>query len=149
MDNVLQVVRILVLLSIVAFAHKLGYFGVLGGMAFTEFVGMIFMLFALARTFHLFHVNSLLPNTARLATAAILILGAGAIAAQIPFLGSLHGRLLATVKLSEAGLGCLIVGWPVLVRTGSITATEGRALFSSFLARKRVPMPALAHTAAK
>jgi O-antigen/teichoic acid export membrane protein len=149
MDNVLQVVRSLVLLSIVVFAHRLGYFGVLAGMAFTEFVGMVFMLFALTRTFHLFYAKSLLPNAIKLMTAAILILGAGVIAARIPLPGGLSGRLLATMKLGEACLGCLIVAWPVLVRTGSVTATEGRALFSAFLVKRQNPTPALAHTAAK
>jgi O-antigen/teichoic acid export membrane protein len=149
MDNVLQVVRTLVLLSIVAFAHRLGYFGVLAGMAFTEFVGMIFMLFALTHTFHLFTARSLLPNTMKLMTAAVLILGAGAIASQVPLPANLSGRLLATVRLGAVCLGCLTVAWPVLLRTGSITATEGRALFGVLLRNRRNPTPALAHTAAK
>jgi O-antigen/teichoic acid export membrane protein len=144
MDNVLQVVRSLVLLSIVAFAHRLGYFGVLAGMAFTEFVGMAFMVFALTRTFPMFRAKSLLPDAAKLVIAAILILGAGVIASLIPLPGSVHGRLLATLRLGEACLGCALVAWPVLVRTGSVTGREGRALFSSFLAKRRDPTPALA-----
>lgn len=133
LDNIRQVLRILVILAIVVFAHSLGFYGVLAGMALAELVGMLFMLFALTHTFHLFRAKSLLPDLARLTTAAALILGVGVIASYIPLPGDIGGRLSATLKLVEIGLACLLVAWPSLLRTGAVTKAEGRALFGAFL----------------
>jgi O-antigen/teichoic acid export membrane protein len=149
MDNVLQVLRSLIMLSIVVFAHNLGFYGVLGGMAFTELVAMLVMVFTLTKTFDLFHAKSLLPDAGRLMTAALLILGAGFLAAHIPLPADLSGRMLATLKLVEICLGCLLVAWPSLVRTGAITPVEGRALFGALLPRRNQPAAALAQSASK
>jgi hypothetical protein len=64
--------------------------------------------------------------------AAMLIFIVGLAAFYIPLPGDQTGRRYATLKLAEAGLACLIVAWPLLVRTGSVTAAEKRALFASF-----------------
>jgi len=136
LDNIRQVLRILVILGIVAFAHRLGFYGVLAGMALAELVGMLFMMFALTHTFQLFRAKSLLPDAVRLTSAAALILGVGAIASYIPLPGDLGGRLSATLKLVEIGLACLLVAWPSLLRTGAVTRAEGRALFGAFLPRR-------------
>lgn len=136
LDNIRQVLRILVVLTIVAFAHRLGFYGVLAGMVLAELIGMLFMLFALTHTFQLFRAKSLLPDALRLIVAAILILGVGAIASYIPLPGDLGGRLSATVKLIEIVLACLLVAWPSLVRTGAVTAADGRALFGALLPRR-------------
>ena len=133
LDNIRQVLRIAVILMVVALAHKLGFYGVLGGMALAELAGMVFMVFALAHTFPLFRAKSLLPDAARLTTAAAVILGAGEVASYIPLPGDLGGRLFATLKLAEVGLACLLVAWPSLLVTGAVTAAEGRALFGAFL----------------
>lgn len=136
LDNIRQVLRIVVILAIVVFAHRLGFYGVLAGMALAELVGTIFMLFALTHTFHLFRAKSLLPDAARLTIAAILILGFGALASYIPLPGDLGGRLSATLKLIEIGLACLLVAWPSLIQTGAVTPADGRALFGAFLPRR-------------
>jgi O-antigen/teichoic acid export membrane protein len=135
LDNVRQILRILILLVIVAFAPKLGFHGVLVGTALSEFLGMLFMLFALTHTFHLFRAKSLLPDAARLTSAAVLILGFGAIAWYLPLPGDPGGRLAATLKLAEVGLACLLIAWPTLLGTGAVTRAEGRALFGAFLPR--------------
>ena len=136
LDNIRQILRILVILTIVEFSHRLGFYGVLVGMALAELVGMLFMLFALTHTFHLFRAKSLLPDTVRLTVAAVLILGVGTIASYVPLPGDLGGRLSATLKLAEIGLACLLVAWPFLLQTGAITSDEGRALFGSILPRR-------------
>ena len=136
MDNIRQVLRILVILGIVAFSRQLGFYGVLAGMALAELVGMLFMLFALTHTFHLFRAKCLLPDAGRLSLATMLILGVGAVASYIPLPGDLDGRLSATLKLAEIGLACLLVAWPSLLRTGAVTRAEGRALFGALLPRR-------------
>ena len=136
LDNVRQVLRILIILAIVVFAHKLGFYGVLAGMALAELVGMVFMIFALTHTFHLFRAKSLLPDAFRLTAAAGVILGAGAIASLIPIPVDFGGRVSAALKLGEIGLACLLVAWPSLIRTGAVTRDEGRALFGALLPRR-------------
>ena len=131
-DNLRQVLRILIILTIVAFARQLGFYGVLGGLAASECAGMLFMVFALIRTFHLFRAKALLPDMVRLSAAAILMLGAGALVSQVPLPIELNGRLGATVKLVEILGGCALVAWPVLAQTGAVTAAEGTALLHAF-----------------
>jgi O-antigen/teichoic acid export membrane protein len=136
LDNIRQALRILVILFTVVFARKLGFYGVLGGMATAELLGMIFMLFALTHTFPLFRAKSLLPDAARSIMAAGVILGAGALASYIPIPVDMGGRAFATLKLAEIGLVCLLAAWPTLLYTRSVTAAEGRALFGAFLSKR-------------
>lgn len=133
LDNLRQVLRIAVIAAIVVFAHQLGFYGVLAGTALAEFAGMLLMVFALTHTFHLFQAKSLLPDAARLIAAVAVILTVGAIASYIPLPGDPKGRLLATLKLAEIGLACLLIAWPSLLRTGAVTRDEGRALFGAFI----------------
>jgi O-antigen/teichoic acid export membrane protein len=132
LDNIRQVLRIVIIIGVVGLAPKLGFVGVLSGLAGCEFAGMLFMLFALGKTFDVFRAKVVLPGTARLSLAAVLIFAAGVAASYIPLPGYQASRLFATLKLAEAGLACLIVAWPLLVRTGSVTAAEKQALFTSF-----------------
>jgi O-antigen/teichoic acid export membrane protein len=132
LDNVRQVLRIVFVIGVVALAPKLGFVGVLVGLACCELVGMLFMLYALAKTFDVFRAKVVLPGTVRLSVAAVLIFAAGVAASYIPLPGYQATRLFATLKLAEAALACIIVAWPLLVRTGSVTAAEKQALFTSF-----------------
>jgi O-antigen/teichoic acid export membrane protein len=149
LDNVVQVLRTICLIAVVASSHVLGFRGVLAGMVLTEFVGMSVMLFALTRTFDLFQAKSLLPDTLRVVAAATLILGMGALVSYIPLPLHIEGRFAATLKLFEICLACAIVGLPALACTGSVTRAEGRALFSGFIPKSRNTTPALAHHAAE
>jgi len=144
LDNVLQVLRSLVLIGIVAFSRTLGFHGVLVGMVFTEFFGMSFMLVALTRTFDSFKAKSLWPDALRLIAATALIVGAGVLASHVPLPMEVSERLTATLRLVEICLGCLLAAWPVLVLTGSVTPSESRALFSAFLPKRPATQPALA-----
>jgi O-antigen/teichoic acid export membrane protein len=147
LDNVRQVLRIIIILVVALFAPKLGFYGVLAGLAFAEMAGMIFMMFALTETFHLFRTKMLITDTVRLTAAAIAVIGAGFIASHVPLPGNSGGRLYATLRLAEVLLACLIVAWPSLRLTGSITAAEGAALFGAFLRRARHSAAPLAQEA--
>jgi O-antigen/teichoic acid export membrane protein len=136
LDNIRQALRILVILFTVVFARKLGFYGVLGGMATAELLGMIFMLFALTHTFPLFRAKSLLPDAARSIIAAGVILGVGALASYIPIPVDMGGRAFATLKMAEIGLACVLAAWPTMLYTRSVTAAEGRALFGAFLSKR-------------
>jgi hypothetical protein len=102
------------------------------GLAVCEMAGMFFMLYALARTFEVFRAKVVLPGAVRLFVAAVLIFVAGVAASYIPLPGYQASRLFATLKLAEAGLACLLVAWPLLLRTGSVTDAEKQALYTSF-----------------
>jgi O-antigen/teichoic acid export membrane protein len=132
LDNIRQVLRIVIIVVVVALAPRLGFVGVLSGLAGCEFAGMLFMLFALGKTFDVFRAKVVLPGTIRLCLAALLIFAAGVAASYIPLPGYQASRLFATLKLAEASLACLIVAWPLLVRTGSVTSAEKQALLTSF-----------------
>jgi hypothetical protein len=136
MDNIRQVLRIVILASIAVFAHRLGFNGVLAGMAVAELAGVLFMLVALTRTFHSFHAKMLVPDAMKLTAASALILASGVLAAQIPFPGISSARLLATLRLGEVSLACLLTAWPALVFTRSISGLEWKAFMGVFLSRR-------------
>ena len=149
LDNVRQVMRIAIILLVVFFAHRLGFFGVLAGLAFAELSGMIFMLFALARTFLHFKIKALLPDALRMTIAATIILGAGVVASYIPLPARLGGQTLAVVKLAVIATACALAAWPSLTKTGSLSSSESHALFGSLFRRKSAPATELATTPGK
>ena len=136
LDNVRQVLRLVVIFLVGIFAHQLGFYGVLAGLAAAELVGMVFMLFALTKTFHEFRAKSLLPDSVKLVIATALILAAGVVASHLPIPPGFNARMSATFKLGAASLGCLFAAWPVLLVTKSVTTSEGRALLGVFLPKR-------------
>jgi O-antigen/teichoic acid export membrane protein len=133
MDNIRQVLRIAILVSIAVFAHRLGFTGVLIGLAGAELAGVLFMLFALTRTFHSFRAKTVIPDALRLTAATTLVLAAGAVAAQIPPPTVSNLRIFATLRLGEVSLACLLMSWPALLLTKSVTGVEWKAFRGIFL----------------
>lgn len=132
LDNIRQVLRISAIAIVVWLAPRLGFIGVMSGLAICELSGMVFSFYALGRTFAVFRARIVLPGVARLSVAAALILSAGLMAFYIPLPGYEPTRLFAIWRLALTTFACLIVAWPLLVGTGSVTAAEKQALFSSF-----------------
>lgn len=128
LDNIRQGLRIVVLLSIVAFAHNLGFYHVLAGLAVTEFVGMVFMLFAVGQTFQAFHPKDLIGDALRLTSATACVLLVGTVAMLIPLPHISSARLLTALDLCKVALACLLAACPALWLTKSLTSAEGRAL---------------------
>ena len=136
MDNLRQLLRIVILALIAVFGQGLGFNGVLFGLAVTELLGMLFMMFALTRTFHPFGAKALVPDAVRLTAAAALVLAIGVGATHIPLPGSINTRLSATLKLGEASLACLLMLWPALIFTKSVTRLELRTTLAIFFPRQ-------------
>jgi O-antigen/teichoic acid export membrane protein len=130
LDNIRQGLRIACLLSIVAFARHWGFYGVLAGLAATEFVGMVFMLYAVTKTFHAFQLKALLPDALKLTVATSVVLVAGAIATRTPLPAIASMRWRAVLELGKVSLACLLAAWPALMLTKSVTGAEGKALIS-------------------
>jgi O-antigen/teichoic acid export membrane protein len=141
LDNIRQGLRIVCLLSIVTFARRSGFYGVLAGLAFTEFAGMVFMLCAVAKTFRAFQPKSLLPDALKLTAASAIVLVAGAIATRIPLPPISNTRWLAVLELGKVSLACLLAAWPALAVTKSVTGSESRALMSVVRPRRRADQP--------
>jgi O-antigen/teichoic acid export membrane protein len=136
LDNIRQALRIVCLLSIVAFARQSGFYGVLAGLAFTEFVGMVFMVYAITKTFHAFHPRALLPDALKLTMATAAVLAAGLIASRIPLPAFANVRWQAVLDLAKVSLVSLLAAWPALVLTKSVTGAEGRALIGIVLPQR-------------
>jgi len=132
LDNIRQVLRIVLLLLISVFGAHLGFYGILSGLAFSEFAGMVFMFFALKHTFHGFNARMLISDTFRVSAATLLIILVSAAVIAAPFLPSLGHRTDAIVRLLLACAACGIVAWPVLLITRSISRSEIEAIAGAF-----------------
>jgi len=134
LDNIRQAASIVILMLIVLFANRVGFQGVLAGLAVTELMGMLFMGFAITQSFHSFGAKSLVPDALRMTAATVLVLLV-ALAADhfIPTPPIASDRLQAIFRLTKVCLACTIVLWPAFSITGCVTRTEGRALMSAFL----------------
>jgi O-antigen/teichoic acid export membrane protein len=135
LDNIRQVLRIAVILVVAVLATRIGFAGVLAGIALAELIGVVFMFFAMAATFRAFDAKTVMQDTLRISLAAALIVGAGALASLVRIPWSTTDRVTALLKLAETGFGCLIAAWPVLIFTKSVTSAERRTVLSLIPAR--------------
>jgi len=135
LDNIRQVLVIVTLLVATMFARKLGFQGVLAGLAFAEFLGMLFMIYAVARTFHLFHPMTLLLDALRVlaATSGIIMIGVAASHLPLPFTGA---RTIAWVRLAVVFAACTLVSLPALLFSGFVSVAEGEGLFRAVFPRR-------------
>jgi O-antigen/teichoic acid export membrane protein len=137
LDNIRQVLRIIAILIVAFFAGRLGFEGVLAGMAAAQLVGVVFMFIVMAKTFHAFSVKILTEDTLRIVAGTALVLGAGAAAGMIPIPWSGTERMAALIKLVQIGLGCLLMLWPALIITRPISGAERRAILDSVIPGRR------------
>jgi O-antigen/teichoic acid export membrane protein len=132
MDNLRQVLRILILLSIGLMGRRLGFQGILAGLAAAELIGMIFMFFAMTHAFPGFRVKLLFPETLKLIAATLAMLAVGSVVAHVPVPWTAGERWLAMIRLGGISLASLAVVWPSLLLTGTISKTEGAAILGVF-----------------
>jgi hypothetical protein len=104
-----------------------------------EFIGMLFMIFALMRTFPTFHIRDLLPDTVRLTLATTIILGTGTLFARLPMPDVHNSRILAILQITKISVGCLLAIWPALYLTKSVTKAESRAIITVLVPRRFRP----------
>ncbi len=118
---------IVTLLCATVFARKLGFYGVLGGLAVAEFIGMLFMIYAVAKTFHLFRPSVLLVDTGKVigATAVILMIGFGVSHVPLPC-GT--PRSCAALRVATISAAYALALWPALLLTKFVTIAESKAL---------------------
>lgn len=138
MDNVREALRIATLFVIALSAHAVGFYGILGGLALAEFIGMSFMVFAVASTFRSFRVSTLFSDTLKLIVATAIILGVGAAATHLPLPMIARARLSTTLQIAVVSMACLIAAWPALLLTRFLTAVEGKSLLDALLPGRRI-----------
>jgi O-antigen/teichoic acid export membrane protein len=141
LDNIRQIIRIAIVLAVGLLVRHLGFAGALAGLAAAEMVGMIFMGYAISVTFKGFSVKTVAVDFAKLALATALILAFGALLSHVPLPQSPNARLMATVRLGLACVGCLVAAWPALYVTRSVTAGEGRMLAAMLIPSWFRPAP--------
>jgi len=139
LDNIRQILRIVILLFVALLGTRIGFYGVLTGLAVAELAGVIFMFFAMSATFRGSNPKVIAPDTLRLAIATAAVIAGGFVAAMFPIPWTTSARLDATVKLGEIGIVCLLMAWPALLLTGTLS-TEERSMFLNTLMpwRRRV-----------
>jgi O-antigen/teichoic acid export membrane protein len=140
LDNIRQVLRIAAILVVALFSRSLGFNGVLAGMTGAELIGVVFMFFAMAKTFHAFSVRLFVSDTLRISAATAMMVSAGAVAGIIPIPWSTGDRLAATIKLGEITLGCLIMAWPALTLTKTVSNAEKRSVLDALSSRRRTAL---------
>jgi O-antigen/teichoic acid export membrane protein len=135
-DNLKQLLRIAVLLTIAWFARELGFYGVLGGLAVAEFAGMLFMFYVINQTFHFINVKAIVHDGIRIGATTVLVLALALLLDRlISAPPQVVGRWLALFRLAKVSLVCLFAIWPISVLTGSVTKTESKALMGAVLLR--------------
>jgi O-antigen/teichoic acid export membrane protein len=144
MDNIREVLRIVTLFSVAVFARKVGFYGVLSGLALAEFIGMVFMVFAIAKTYHVFRVTTVFSDAIKLVAATALVLVVGVAATHVPLPPVSQPRIAATLQMATVSIACLLATWPALLLTRFLTASEGKTLLDAVLPSRRVvtyPVP--------
>jgi O-antigen/teichoic acid export membrane protein len=134
-DNLREVLRIAILLSVVAFSSRIGFYGALAGLAAAEFVGMTFMLAALARTHLNLRPGKLLSDVGRFTASAGVAVLVAAAAAHIPLPAMSSARLFETFKVGVIGLAALITLVPALGFTRAVSKRDLQAVVSAFRAK--------------
>jgi O-antigen/teichoic acid export membrane protein len=66
MDNIRQLLRIVILLIVVLMGRRIGFYGLLAGLATAELVGVIFMFFVMSATFKGFNARQVARDTLKI-----------------------------------------------------------------------------------
>ena len=139
-DNIRQALRIVFLLTISLFANRIGFLGVLTGLAASEMTGMVFMTVAITRIYTGFRLQTLLPHAIKVIFATAVSLAAAIVLSHAPLHFNYGPRLLATIRVTLAVVGCAVAAGPALWFTKSVNTSERRALL-------QVLFPGRFHTA--
>lgn len=135
LDNIRQVAVLATLFVVSVFARKVGFHGVLAGLAFAELLGMLFMIYAVARTFKLFRPATLLSDAVKAIAATVVIIAIGIVVSHIP-IPVAGPRMLAWVRLAVVFTACAFASVPALLLSGFVSVDEGkRALRAVFPSR--------------
>jgi O-antigen/teichoic acid export membrane protein len=135
LDNVRQVLVLATLFVVTVFARRLGFDGVLVGLTLAEFLGMLFMVYAVSRTFDLFRPAALLGDAMKVLAATAGIIAVGVAANQIP-LPANSPRSLAWLRLAIVFGASATAALPALLLSGFVDMAERDRLFKAIIPRR-------------
>jgi O-antigen/teichoic acid export membrane protein len=135
-DNLRQGFRLGVLLALAAVGGVLGFYGLLAALVLAELVGVVYMFIAMTRELRDFSAKALIPDNLKVATATVLIIGAGLLTTLLPIPYAATGRALAFIKLAAVCLGCSLAVLPAIALTRSMSAEEKRAIVDLLVPRR-------------
>jgi O-antigen/teichoic acid export membrane protein len=138
MDSVRQAFVILILLCAAIFTHRLGFYGLLGVLAGAELLGMLFMIYAVARTFHLFEPAVLFSDAVRIAVATAAIIFVGVLVTQIP-LPHIEPRISAAIRSAMTFLACAAAVLPAFFASKLISPGEAQMLLRMLGVHRATP----------
>lgn len=136
-DNIRQAFRLGVLLVLAVVGARIGFYGVLVGLALAESIGVIYMFFALASSLPWFRIQDLIRDSVRIVSTVVFVIAAGYAAGLVPITWHAPEREIVMVRLCVVFLGCAIALWPAITITKSVAAQEQRALLNLLLPRRR------------
>jgi O-antigen/teichoic acid export membrane protein len=139
MDNVREILRIGSVIAIAIFSTKLGFSGVLAGMAFAELAGVVFMCFAMSTTLRTINVKVIAGDALRVAAVTGVLIVAGSLPVILTPRAHFDSRMAATIRLGEIALASLIVIWPAVVFTNALSSSERQTLLETVWRRKKSP----------
>jgi len=132
MDNAQLLLGLGVAFILCPFAHKIGFFGMVGGVNFLgQFLGLILMSLSLTSRFKGFHASTLAPNLLRFCVATAVILGASAVALYLNLSWGINPRVLDMIRIMTAAAISLLVAVPALLFTGSLSRLEARTMLNT------------------
>jgi O-antigen/teichoic acid export membrane protein len=147
MDNVRELLRIAIALLAAVLAGFLGFYGMLTVLVLAEAAGMLFMMYALKKSFQKLPVKEVGSDFLRLVIATVFIIAAGLLASHVPLPAIAKARIMAWLHLAAAGLGCALAAWPALILTRSLTTAEAKTMLHVLLPRRFMGATALAQSA--
>jgi O-antigen/teichoic acid export membrane protein len=125
-DNIRQAFRLGVLILLAELGSMIGFYGVLVGLVVAEFVGVVYMFFAMKSVLRFFAPKSLMPDTLRLATTIGAMIAVGEAVAVVPIPWGATERVASLIRLAEVVTACAIAAWPAAALTKSISREEQR-----------------------
>src|SRR5260370_2593168 len=132
MDVLRQILTISVLLITILIGKRIGYFGMLEGLAIAEMIGAAFMLQALKKTVDGFHPLVLLPDAAKVILAISVVLVASMLTIAIPIPWNAGQQPMAWFRLGLAGPACAMMAWPAMALTKCLSGKEQQAILDIF-----------------
>jgi O-antigen/teichoic acid export membrane protein len=141
-DNIRQAFRLGVLILLAELGSLIGFYGVLVGLVVAEFIGVVYMFFAMSSILRFFNLKNLIPDALRLAATAMAMLFCSAGAAMLPAPWNLGGRLMAAARLVVVAAAYFAACWPVAMMTKSISSEEQRVVLGLILPRGKAQLVA-------
>jgi O-antigen/teichoic acid export membrane protein len=137
MDNVRQVGRIIVLVSLAYVGRSLGFMGLLWALCASELCGALFMMAVVSGVFKGVEVSRLAADCARVTLVAAVVIGIAYLLQATPVFAA-GARSAAVGRLGLIATVTVLAISPALFLTGSLSLSEGRAVLSLFSSRKQV-----------